>query len=81
MAAMPPESLTPREHVLTGLSNAEFFNNYAKAGRIGLSSGLTLIDRLRIWGHSLTSPQTVAERISSELSMDQKGCNNPPARR
>ena len=42
---MPPDPLINREHDVTGLSNEEFFHQYAKAGRIGLSSGLTLIDR------------------------------------
>jgi hypothetical protein len=42
---MTPDPLFTREHVLTGLSNEEFFCQYAKAGRIGLSSGQTLVDR------------------------------------
>jgi hypothetical protein len=42
---MTPDPLFNREHVVSGLSNEEFFCQYAKAGRVGLSSGLTLIDR------------------------------------
>lgn len=42
---MAPDPLVTREHVLSGLSNEEFLCRYAKAGRIGLSSGQTLIDR------------------------------------
>lgn len=42
---MTPDPAITREHVVTGLSNEEFFRQYAKAGRIGLSSGVTLIDR------------------------------------
>jgi hypothetical protein len=37
--------IVTREHVLSGLSNQEFLRQYAKAGCIGLSSGLTLVDR------------------------------------
>lgn len=42
---MAHDPLITREHVLTGLSNEEFFRLHAKVGRIGLSSGLTLIDQ------------------------------------
>ena len=42
MALNPPLN---HEQVVSGLSNQEFLCQYAKAGRIGLSSGLTLIDR------------------------------------
>src|SRR5689334_2250727 len=31
--------------VVTGLSNREFLERYAKAGRVGLSGGITLIDK------------------------------------
>ena len=42
---MTPDPVFTREHVVSGLSNEEFFCQYAKAGCVGLSSGLTLIDR------------------------------------
>ena len=42
---MKPDPLLTREHVVSDLSNEEFFSQYAKAGRIGLTSGITLIDR------------------------------------
>ena len=42
---MTPDPLLTREHVVSGLSNQEFFGQYAKAGRVGLSSGQTLVDR------------------------------------
>jgi DNA mismatch endonuclease (patch repair protein) len=31
---------------------------------------------LRIWGHSLRSPETVAAKVSSELSLASKPCNS-----
>jgi DNA mismatch endonuclease (patch repair protein) len=31
---------------------------------------------LRIWGHALTSPETVAARVTSELSGTPKRCNS-----
>ena len=32
-------------HLITGLSNREFLERYARAGRVGLSSGESLVDR------------------------------------
>ena len=41
-----PSALTQTETVVvTGLSNKEFLACYAKAGRLGLSGGITLIDK------------------------------------
>jgi len=36
---------------------------------------------LRIWAHSLRSPETVLHRITSQLSAKPKGCNNSPTQR
>ena len=36
---------------------------------------------LRIWGHALHSPETVAARITSELSVAPSQCNNTRARK
>jgi len=35
---------------------------------------------LRIWGHALTFPATVAARITSQLSIAAKTCKIPPSR-
>src|SRR5262245_61909016 len=45
IAAMTPDPLLHREHVVSGLSNEEFLCQYAQAGRVGLSSGLALVDQ------------------------------------
>jgi hypothetical protein len=42
---MPPDVPQSRTIKLTGLSNEEFLRSYAKAGCIGLSGGITLIDK------------------------------------
>jgi hypothetical protein len=42
---MPAEPIPNETVVVTGLSNQEFLERYARAGRIGLCSGLTLIDK------------------------------------
>ena len=42
---MALDPLAAREHVVSDLSNQDFLRRYAKAGCVGLSSGLTLIDR------------------------------------
>jgi hypothetical protein len=42
---MPSDFCPKNEQVLSGLSNEEFLQRYAKAGRVGLSSGLSFIDR------------------------------------
>lgn len=36
---------TSETHMITGLSNREFLGKYAKPGRVGLSGGVTLIDK------------------------------------
>ena len=35
---------------------------------------------LRIWGHSLRSPQAIAAKVTSELSLASKPCNSDPVR-
>ncbi len=42
---MQPGSVANRTVLVTGLSNRQFLERYALAGRIGLSGGLTLIDK------------------------------------
>jgi hypothetical protein len=43
---MPPEPLvTGREHRVSDLTNEEFLLKYAKAGCVGLSGGLSIVDR------------------------------------
>jgi hypothetical protein len=42
---MPPQATRNETVVLTGLSNREFLERYARSGRIGLSGGVTLIDK------------------------------------
>jgi hypothetical protein len=42
---MQPNPIEARTVVATGLTNREFLELYARAGRIGLSGGLTLIDK------------------------------------
>jgi hypothetical protein len=41
---MQPTAAQNQTVVVTGLSNREFLGRYARAGRIGLSGGITLID-------------------------------------
>jgi hypothetical protein len=42
---MQPEATQNQTVVLTGLSNREFLERYARSGRIGLSGGVTLVDK------------------------------------
>jgi hypothetical protein len=42
---MQPQETQNETVVLTGLSNREFLERYARSGRIGLSGGVTLIDK------------------------------------
>src|SRR5882672_2631813 len=42
---MQPQATQNETVVLTGLSNREFLERYARSGRIGLSGGVTLIDK------------------------------------
>jgi hypothetical protein len=42
---MPVEEVTNQTHIVTGLSNREFLERYACAGRVGLSGGDTLVDQ------------------------------------
>jgi hypothetical protein len=42
---MPPPNTQNEIVVLTGLSNREFLERHARSGRIGLSGGVTLIDK------------------------------------
>ena len=42
---MQPSPVEAQTVVAKGLSNREFLELYARAGRIGLSGGLTLIDK------------------------------------
>ncbi len=42
---MPPTAVQPQPIVVTGLSNQEFLERYARPGRIGLSGGVSLVDR------------------------------------
>jgi hypothetical protein len=42
---MQPQAAQNETVVLTGLSNREFLERYARSGRIGLSGGITLIDK------------------------------------
>jgi hypothetical protein len=42
---MQPEASQNQTVVLTGLSNREFLERYARSGRIGLSGGVTLVDK------------------------------------
>ena len=42
---MPASAIQSKTVAVTGLSNEEFLQRYATAGRIGLSSGLTLVDK------------------------------------
>lgn len=42
---MRPETTQNQTIVLTGLSNREFLERYACSGRIGLSGGVTLVDK------------------------------------
>jgi len=43
---MPLETPQNQTVILTGLSNREFLERYAQPGRVGLSSGLTLVDKM-----------------------------------
>ena len=43
---MPAGDATNQTHVVTGLSNREFLERYACAGRVGLSGGDTLVDQV-----------------------------------
>jgi hypothetical protein len=43
---MSSKPLQNQTTVITGLSNREFLERYAQAGRVGLSSGLTLVDKM-----------------------------------
>jgi hypothetical protein len=43
--AMQPQPTQNETVVLTGLSNHEFLARYARVGRIGLSGGVTLVDK------------------------------------
>ena len=43
--SMQPSPIAVQTVVANGLSNREFLEQYARAGRIGLSGGLTLIDK------------------------------------
>jgi hypothetical protein len=43
--SMQPAPAPDQTVVLTGLSNREFLERYARPGRIGLSGGITLIDK------------------------------------
>jgi hypothetical protein len=45
MPSVPPEPLSGQTVVVSDLSNREFLERYARAGRIGLSGGITLIDK------------------------------------
>lgn len=42
---MPPAPIQTETVLITDLSNQEFLARYAKAGRLGLSGGITLIDK------------------------------------
>jgi len=42
---MPIGESTNQTHVVSGLSNREFLERHARAGRVGLSGGDTLVDR------------------------------------
>lgn len=42
---MPPLMLT-ETHIVTGLTNAEFLHAHARAGRIGLAGGVTVLDKM-----------------------------------
>jgi hypothetical protein len=42
---MPRDGAKNETVVLTGLSNREFLERYARTGRIGLSGGITLVDK------------------------------------
>src|ERR1041384_1816624 len=42
---MRPNAISHGTVVVSGLSNQEFLERYAQAGRIGLSGGVTLIDK------------------------------------
>ncbi len=42
---MQPEASQNQTVLITGLSNREFLERYARVGRIGLSGGVTLIDK------------------------------------
>ena len=42
---MPPEIAQNQVVRVTGLSNQEFLERYAQPGRVGLSGGITLIDK------------------------------------
>ena len=41
----PPSVILNQTVVVTGMSNEEFLGRYARAGRVGLSGGITLIDK------------------------------------
>jgi hypothetical protein len=43
---MPTKTPQDQTIVVTGLSNQEYLERYAQAGRVGLSSGLTLVDQV-----------------------------------
>jgi hypothetical protein len=42
---MPPDAPQNEALVVTGLSNREFLERYAQPGRVGLSGGITLVDK------------------------------------
>jgi len=42
---MPPSATSSQVFVVTGITNREFLERYAQPGRVGLSGGLTLIDK------------------------------------
>jgi hypothetical protein len=42
---MQPQTTQNETVILTGLSNREFLERYARSGRIGLSGGVTLVDK------------------------------------
>ena len=45
MAVMPTDSALPEPIIVTGLSNQEFLERYARGGCVGLSGGVTLVDK------------------------------------
>ena len=45
VSSMQPSRAQTQTMVINGLSNREFLERYARAGRIGLSGGVTLIDK------------------------------------
>jgi len=45
LSSMPPDPAQTQTTVVTGWSNREFLERYARPGRIGLSGGITFIDK------------------------------------